>query len=161
MFAKIISTYPAPDTSDQCFFVIQYSVDGITYQKKFLDKTFGLLPTEKFLEVVINNNDSKNAVLAVEVDHYDTHGPRDLYHLRYACNIVTLLLPFFLLIYDCAPNMSTHLLGSSVQHQCLLTTWIDALAHYFIILALFPFQHFLNNHRQGRKKRTFNLWLLI
>ena len=51
VLAKIISTYSDQNTPNQWFFVIQYIVDGITYQMKFLYKTFGALSTEKFLEI--------------------------------------------------------------------------------------------------------------
>ena len=151
VLAKIISTYPAQDTPNQWFFIIQYIVDGITYQKKFLDNTFGLLSTEKFLEVVVNNNDPKDAVLAVEVDHYNTHGPRDLYQLQYACNVMTLILPLILLSLGCYPTLSIHLWGSAMHDQCSMTTWIDALAHYFIVLGLIPFQQLLSNYSAKKK----------
>ena len=150
MFAKIISTYPAPDTSDQCFFVIQYSVDGITYQKKFLDKTFGLLSTEKFLEVVINDDDPKDAALAVEVDHYNTHGPRKSNHLLCTLNFMILFLPLLLLLLECTPTLPIHLLRPSMYDQCSKTKWIDALAHYLVILVFYPFQQFLDHYIQRK-----------
>ena len=153
VFAKIISTYPAQGKPDQCFFVIQYIVDGITYQKKFLDKTFGLLSTEKFLEVVMNDDaDPKEAVLAAEVDHYNTHGPRKFDHLLYVLNIMTLFPTLFLLSLGCTPTLSIFLLCPGMHDQCSLTTWIDALAHYLVVLGLYPVQQFVNNYIQTRKK---------
>ena len=143
MFAKIKATYPAPDTPGQFLFVIQFIVNDVTYQKKFLDKTFGLLPTEKFLEVVIHDDDPKDAVLAAEVDHYNTHGVKDLYHLQYACNIMTLLVPLFLLLLECTLTLKFNLFSKAAQDQCSKTKWIDALAHYLVVLGLYPFQQFL------------------
>ena len=95
---------------------------------------------------MVNNNDPKDAVLAVEVDHYNTQGPRDLYQLHYAWNVMTLFLPLILLSLGCSPTLSIHLLGSAMHDQCSMTTWIDALAHYFIVLGLFLIQHFLRNY---------------
>ena len=89
---------------------------------------------------------STDAVLAVEVDHYNTQGPRDLYQLHYAWNVMTLFLPLILLSLGCSPTLSIHLWGSAMHDQCSMTTWIDALAHYFIVLGLFLIQHFLRNY---------------
>jgi hypothetical protein len=161
VFAKIIYTYPAQDTPDQCFFVIQYIVEGVTYQKKLLDKTYGLLPTEKFLEVVVNISDPKDAVLALEVDHYNTHGPRDLYQLHYAWNVMTLILPLILLTLECSPTLSIHFLGSAIHDQCSMTTWIDALAHYYIVLGLFLSNISSETTLQRKIQWIFKLWLLI
>jgi hypothetical protein len=151
VLAKIISTYPDQNTPNQWFFVIQYIVDGITYQKKFLYKTFGVLSTEKFLEVVVNNNDPKDAVLAVEVDHYNTHRVQDWHQLHYAWNVMTLILPLILLTLECSPTLSIHLSSSAMHDQCSMTTWIDALAHYFIVIALFLIQQLLSNYIAKRK----------
>ena len=151
VLGKVISSYLTQDFPGQYFFVIQYTVDDVTYQKKFLDNIFGLFRTEKFLEVIINDDDPKGAVLAAEVDHYNKHGVKNVYHLRYACNIINLLLPLLLLPLECSPALSTHLFGSAMHDRCSITTWIDALAHYLVILGLYPLQQFLDNFIQRKK----------
>ena len=151
VLGKVISSYLTQDIPGRYYFILQYVVNNVTYQKKFPDNGFGLLRTEKFFEVVINDDDPKDAVLAVEVDHYNKHGVKAFYQLRFACNIINLLLPLLLLLLDCSPNLTTQLFGPARQDQCSKTKWIDALAHYFVILGLYPLQQFLDNYIQTKK----------
>jgi hypothetical protein len=130
----------------QCFFVIEYVFDNVTYQKKYVDETWGLISTETYLELIVPKADPRSPVLAIIADAHHTR--RHYRYDQWTGYAVTffLILPFLLLPLDCCVQ------GEGLE-QCNLIMWFDGVLHWLALLGLY-FYHGHLMKQSIKKKQT-------
>ena len=55
------------------YLIVKYTFEGVTYQATYLDDTWGLLATEKYLELIVNRENPKEPLSALQADFLNRH----------------------------------------------------------------------------------------
>jgi len=138
-----------------CFFVVEYTTDGITYQKKFADDTLGLIATETYLELNVDMEDPKHPILACEVESYPGTLRSELHGNKILLAVVCLASPFVVLSFVCASKtLSLYHIDNGLLW---FAPWLDAVTHYFFIAGI---QFLYRRYTTKRKDAAFHAVVL-
>ena len=118
------------------YLIVKYTFEGVTYQATYLDDTWGLLATEKYMELIVNRANPKEPLSALQADflnrhHQDSGTNRGLLEDAFSwfvtiVVVMFVVLPLFAIPADC----------KTYDLDCTPTVWMDAILHYLIILGI-------------------------
>ena len=150
VFGEIIhsfwSTFGEHSKVAMCYLIVQYTFEGVTYQRKYLDNTGGLLATETYVELIVNTENPKEPLSAIRADYlYRHHQPAGtttgLLEVCFSWFVTIILFMFVAL-----PLFAMPLECNAPDKDCTPTVWMDAILHYLIILLLMTlFSYFVHD----------------
>ena len=151
VFGEIIHSFwvPAGEQSKValCYFIVQYTFNGVTYQKKYLDHTWGLLATETYLELIINKANPKEPLSTLSVNkcnmhHQDTDATTGLWK-----DCVSWLITILLFMFVALPLFAIPVECNARDLDCTPTVWMDAILHYLVTLGIIPLYFYSTNDK--------------
>ena len=140
VFGEIIQSYWAPAEEqakvERCHFIVHYTFDGITYQQKYCDNTWGLIATEKYVELIVSKSNPKEPLLAVNVDSLYRHSQDTGTIIGFLKDAFSWLMTLFLFLFVALPLLAIPLECNTIDKGCTPIVWMDAILHYIFVLGL-------------------------
>ena len=159
ILGEIIHSFWVTDeglTNPLCYLIVEYTFEGVTYQATYFDDTFGLLATEKYMELIVNRANPKEPLSPLSVDSLNRHqqdtctttGLLEECFSWFVRNVAFMVvtLPLFAIPVDC----------NTFDLDCTPTVWMDAILHYILVLGIFTLYIPYLMH-EFRKKGQANL----
>ena len=156
VYGEIIHSFWVPAGEQNkvalCYLIVQYTFEGVTYQRKYLDHTWGLLATESYLELIVNKENPKEPLSTLSVDYMSRHhqdtgtntGP-----LRECFSwVITIVLYMFVALPLFAIPVECH----ARDLDCTPTVWMDAIFHYLVTLGLIPLYSYSTNDKIKKRQ---------
>ena len=158
-FGKIICSFwvPAKEHSKValCYFIVQYTFEGVTYQQKYLDHAYGLLATVIHVDLIVDPRNPREAILALSNESlYRCNHNADTIKNQFGA-ILSCFVVIFLFVFAALPLAIIPAECKAYNLEFSVTMLIDAVLHHILVLGLVPLQsHLVNDSKKKNQACT-------